>query len=239
MASIIAKVTRDRRMVKTAKHFPEYHFTQHKGYGTKAHRESIAKYGLSPLHRKTFCHNITTKKAKNSSGNPRLLSSKSLTPMHSFTHSLNKPKLLLHICCAPDLSWPLHWLKQHFHLQLFWYNPNIHPRKEHSQRYDQFIKLIGLEKGEYDILEDWYDPKEFFQAMYDERRSIKNELAHADKVTTLKVAGEMEERSDRCNPCYSMRLAQAAKVAAQHQIPYFSSTLLISPKKKMDKLYRR
>jgi hypothetical protein len=36
-----------------------------------------------------------------------------------------------------------------------------------------------------------------------------------------------------------MRLAQAAKIAAQNDIPYFTSTLLISPKKKMDKLYRR
>jgi predicted adenine nucleotide alpha hydrolase (AANH) superfamily ATPase len=99
-----------------------------------------------------------------------------------------KPKLLLHICCAPDLTRPLHWLKQHFHLQLFWYNPNIHPRKEHTKRYDQFIKLIGLEKGEYDIIEDRYDPKEFFQAMFEERTSIKPELEDADKVETLKVA---------------------------------------------------
>jgi predicted adenine nucleotide alpha hydrolase (AANH) superfamily ATPase len=49
----------------------------------------------------------------------------------------------------------------------------------------------------------------------------------------------MEEWSDRCNPCYLMRLEQAAKQAALQGIPYFTSTLLISPKKKMDKLFKR
>lgn len=49
----------------------------------------------------------------------------------------------------------------------------------------------------------------------------------------------MEERSDRCNPCYLMRLEQAAKQAQLQAIPYFTSTLLISPKKKMDKLFKR
>lgn len=58
----------------------------------------------------------------------------------------DKPGLLLHICCAPDLTWPLHWLKDHFKLYLFRYNPNIHPRKEHDLRYAQFLKLVGLEQ---------------------------------------------------------------------------------------------
>jgi len=122
---------------------------------------------------------------------------------------------------------------------LFRYNPNIHPRAEHTKRYDSFIKLIGLEKGDYEIVEDWYDPKEFFQAMVDEKQDIDPSLKDATPKEALKVAGEMEERSSRCNPCYSMRLAEAAKNAAKHGIPYFTSTLLISPKKKMDKLFRR
>lgn len=145
----------------------------------------------------------------------------------------------MHICCAPDLSRPLHWLKQYFHLVLFWYNPNIHPRQEHTKRYEQFLKLVGLEKGEYDILEDWYDPKEFFDAMVAKKNEIHDTLQNATAKEVLKLAGEMEERSDRCNPCYSMRLEMAAKMAAQEHIPYFTSTLLISPKKKMDKLMRR
>jgi predicted adenine nucleotide alpha hydrolase (AANH) superfamily ATPase len=94
-----------------------------------------------------------------------------------------KPSLLLHICCAPDLTRPLHWLKNHFKLYLFWYNPNIHPRKEHDQRYNQFLKLVGLEKGDYEILEDWYDPKEFFDAMYEKKDLIHTDLKDADYKT--------------------------------------------------------
>ena len=53
-ASILAKVTRDRFMIKKAKQFPEWGFDQHKGYPTKHHKEMILKYGLTPLHRKSF-----------------------------------------------------------------------------------------------------------------------------------------------------------------------------------------
>jgi len=53
-ASIIAKVTRDKIMEKYDKKYPQYNFSKHKGYGTKLHLEKIKKYGLSPIHRKTF-----------------------------------------------------------------------------------------------------------------------------------------------------------------------------------------
>ena len=53
-ASIIAKVTRDRMMVKYARKFPEYKFEIHKGYGTKLHRELLKKNGPCPIHRKSF-----------------------------------------------------------------------------------------------------------------------------------------------------------------------------------------
>ncbi len=53
-ASIIAKVTRDRMMVVFDRTYPEYGFSQHKGYPTRAHREAIRKFGCSPIHRKTF-----------------------------------------------------------------------------------------------------------------------------------------------------------------------------------------
>ncbi len=53
-ASIIAKVTRDRILNMYDQVWPLYGFSQHKGYGTKAHREAIKKYGRSPIHRTTF-----------------------------------------------------------------------------------------------------------------------------------------------------------------------------------------
>lgn len=53
-ASIIAKVSRDRYMLEMAEKYPEYQFEKHKGYGTKLHYEMLEKYGVSPIHRKTF-----------------------------------------------------------------------------------------------------------------------------------------------------------------------------------------
>ena len=53
-ASIFAKVMRDRIMREAAKSYPEYGFERHKGYGTKAHLEALARYGPCPLHRRSF-----------------------------------------------------------------------------------------------------------------------------------------------------------------------------------------
>jgi len=54
MASIIAKVSRDWIMNSLPKKYQKYGFSQHKGYGTKLHKEKIAQYGPSDLHRKLF-----------------------------------------------------------------------------------------------------------------------------------------------------------------------------------------
>lgn len=53
-ASILAKVTRDREMLRLSALYPEYGFEQHKAYGTKAHYASLDAYGPSPIHRQTF-----------------------------------------------------------------------------------------------------------------------------------------------------------------------------------------
>jgi len=56
LASIAAKVERDRLMKKFATAFPHYGFELHKGYGTKVHRGAIQQFGLCDIHRQTFCH---------------------------------------------------------------------------------------------------------------------------------------------------------------------------------------
>ncbi|MBQ2932818.1 MAG: ribonuclease HII [Clostridia bacterium] len=53
-ASILAKVSRDRFMEELDKEYPEYGFSKHKGYGTKAHMEAIQKFGVTKVHRKSF-----------------------------------------------------------------------------------------------------------------------------------------------------------------------------------------
>ena len=60
-ASILAKVSRDRLLRELDKQYPEYGFAKHKGYGTKAHYEAIKKYGILPVHRKSFLKNLHEK----------------------------------------------------------------------------------------------------------------------------------------------------------------------------------
>lgn len=57
-ASIVAKVTRDAMMAEFDRRYPLYCFAVHKGYATAAHRAAIAAYGLSPIHRRTFCKGL-------------------------------------------------------------------------------------------------------------------------------------------------------------------------------------
>ena len=57
-ASILAKVTRDRIMREWDEVYPQYGFISHKGYGTAKHIDAIKKYGLCPIHRKTFTKNF-------------------------------------------------------------------------------------------------------------------------------------------------------------------------------------
>jgi ribonuclease HII len=54
MASIIAKVKRDKFMENLEKKYPQYSFSKHKGYGTKLHLKLIKTYGPTPMHRLTF-----------------------------------------------------------------------------------------------------------------------------------------------------------------------------------------
>lgn len=58
MASIAAKVSRDREMMQLAANYPEYGFDQHKGYGTAAHRAALKAHGATPIHRELFLRKV-------------------------------------------------------------------------------------------------------------------------------------------------------------------------------------
>jgi ribonuclease HII len=53
-ASIVAKVSRDRLMLKYHHYYPQYDFAKHKGYPTRAHKAAIRRFGCSPIHRRSF-----------------------------------------------------------------------------------------------------------------------------------------------------------------------------------------
>ena len=57
-ASIIAKVIRDRIMIKYSKRYPDYGWESNKGYPTSEHINALLKFGICPIHRKTFLNKI-------------------------------------------------------------------------------------------------------------------------------------------------------------------------------------
>ncbi len=75
---------------------------------------------------------------------------------------------------------------------------------------------MGLQKGEYQTIDAIYNPKDFF-----------------DKVQGLE---KEPEGGSRCSVCFDMRMQEAAFVAEKHNIEYYTTTLLISPKKDIEKL---
>ena len=59
LASIMAKVIRDKKMVRLSKKFPEFNFHKHKGYGTREHCQAIRKFGPTVIHRRSFLTRLT------------------------------------------------------------------------------------------------------------------------------------------------------------------------------------
>ena len=69
-ASILAKVARDREMIEMDRRYPEYGFARHKGYGTRAHRDALLRFGPSPIHRLSFAP-VRSALARNGPGRNR------------------------------------------------------------------------------------------------------------------------------------------------------------------------
>lgn len=63
MASIVAKVTRDRMMVELDRTYPNYGFAQHKGYGTEEHRQAVLQHGATNQHRTVFLRKLLSQRA--------------------------------------------------------------------------------------------------------------------------------------------------------------------------------
>ena len=124
-----------------------------------------------------------------------------------------RPKLLLHVCCAPCASGTLEYLCRHFAVTLLYYNPNIAPFEEYEKRRAELERLLAempLE-GAPSLLPCGYGG-EAFQAM---AKGLEGE----------------PEGGARCMKCYRLRLEETAKLAAAQGFDFFTTTLSISPLK--------
>lgn len=132
--------------------------------------------------------------------------------LNEIRNSGKRPKLLLHVCCAPCSSHVLEVVSEIFETTLFFYNPNIQPEQEFSFRLNELERFI-TEAGysEVKILNPPYVPNEFLDA-------VKG-------LETLPEGGE------RCKVCYHLRLQKAAETASNGGYEWFTTTLSISPYK--------
>ncbi len=123
-------------------------------------------------------------------------------------------RLLLHTCCSNCALHPIKSLEQEgFEITLFWFNPNIQPYTEYKERLESLKRLQSLWN-----LEIYYD--EDYRKFY--------------KFIRLVCGKEM----DRCSICYRLRLEETAKKALELGLEYFTTTLLISPYQKFDKIIK-
>lgn len=123
-----------------------------------------------------------------------------------------KPKLLLHSCCAPCSSAILEFLQEYFNITIYFYNPNITFEEEYIKRLQEQRDYHKKRGYNIEVIEGYYSPKEdFFE----------------------KVKGLEKEREGgkRCYACYSLRLEKTAKKASELGFDYFSTVLSISPMK--------
>jgi uracil-DNA glycosylase family 4 len=123
-----------------------------------------------------------------------------------------RPRLLLHICCAPDATSVYERLRDRFRVTGFFYNPQIEPYDEYERRLadaHKVAKVMGfdLTVGEYD-LDRW--------------------------IQAVKGLETEPEKGRRCEVCYGFRLEETARIAASRGFDYFTTTLSVSPHKSFD-----
>ncbi len=124
-----------------------------------------------------------------------------------------KPRLLLHACCAPCSSACLEKIAEKADIQIYFYNPNIIPEQEYQYRLAELKRFVSKfpPAAEIEVLEGEYEPEKF--------------LAFAQEFP------DEPERGIRCQKCIAMRLERTARKALEVKADYFATTLTLSPHK--------
>ena len=131
---------------------------------------------------------------------------------------VERPRLLLHCCCAPCSSYVTEYLHPFFDITVFFYNPNITERDEYEKRkaeLKRYFREVSF-GDEIAWIDADYEPEQF-----------------------LSMATGLEdepERGRRCEKCFRLRLLKTAQTAKTGGFDYFCTTLSISPHKDADLL---
>lgn len=126
--------------------------------------------------------------------------------------SENKPRLLLHSCCASCSSAILEFLQEYFEITVYFFNPNITFEEEYLKRLEEQKEYHKKRGYKINVVEGEYNPEiDFFQKV----KGLENE----------------REGGKRCHQCYNLRLEETAKKAQELGYDYFTTVLSISPMK--------
>lgn len=128
------------------------------------------------------------------------------------------PRLLLHSCCAPCSSYTLEYLSRYFDITVYYFNPNISPKREFDKRFEEQKRLISQMpfKNSVTLVEGDYNYDDFLEIA----KGLEN----------------VPEGGERCFRCYKMRLESTARLAKEQGFDYFCTTLSISPLKNSQKI---
>lgn len=235
MASIIAKQERDLYMESLFKEYSDYSFIKHKWYWTSLHIWEIIKNWVCDIHRLSYLKKLMQKETINIDKYWNLNDLELIPKIckRNKTIKINKPSILIHICCVPDLTFPLKILKKYFKVYLIWYNPNIQDTNEHSLRYSQLNRLLEFANWDYILLDTQKESISFTDILYSNKNIIEDYNSLTKKDFISKIWKELEY-GKRCEICYYFRLLKIAQIAGYHWIDYFTTTLSISPKKNLD-----
>ncbi|MBN1783273.1 epoxyqueuosine reductase QueH [bacterium] len=120
-----------------------------------------------------------------------------------------KPAILLHACCAPCVTVPYRRLSENYRVDVFFYNPNIHPDPEYRFRHEEICRLG--ERWGFSVIPGEYEKELWFDMV----KGLEHE----------------PERGARCTVCFRMRLQKTAETAKERQYDGFTTTLTLSPLK--------
>lgn len=126
-----------------------------------------------------------------------------------------KPRLLLHVCCAPCACFPLDFLKDTFDITILYNNSNIYPASEYHRRLDELKRYL------HQLNADLSTPIQLIETAY-------QNVEYTKKLEPLK---DEPERGKRCLLCYRLRMQEGFSYAAQHHFDYYTTVMTISRQK--------
>ena len=129
-----------------------------------------------------------------------------------------RPRLLLHVCCAPCSTACLEQLTEAFQVTCFYYNPNIEPEAEFEHRLSELIRLTDE------------------MPLQGVPEVIRGEYEHERFLELARGLEDVPEGGERCTRCYRLRLEKTAQAARDGGYDYFTTTLSVSPYKNAEKL---